>query len=305
MNLLSLLESFATAVDEGSLSGAARKRGTSQPAVSKQLQSLEAHIGKDLFYRSTTGIVPTPAGRLTYSHARIMLEQSRRMREELALMDGTLAGQLTVSAPVVIGRDIASRASFKTQAEHPELKIHLGLEDRLVDVVSENIDLALRAGSLGDTEGTAKRIAYGKTILVAASQYLEKMGHPTKPEHLENLSYVEYGQDRADRSLPLVKDGETLQANITVGFTSNHPEVVMSAVQEAVGFTRMPYYLAHEKLEDGALVEVLPDYDSITKSLYAVTPTGGPFTRKQEVFIRNLLAVMEEKQGFTIRKNWL
>src|SRR3984885_13044706 len=184
MDRLAALEIFVRVVDTGSFSAVARHQRIGQPAVSKAVVQLEEWLGVSLLMRSTRNVVPTEAGRVFYERAKRTIEEAD---EAVLAAQGSargLSGSLRVSASICFGRlhVIPSLASFL--AEHPNLDLELVLDDRLVDLVNEGIDVALRTGAMPNSNMTARRIAEGRSVVVATPAYLQRHGTPTSPDEL-------------------------------------------------------------------------------------------------------------------------
>src|SRR6266446_5362539 len=162
MDRLAALEIFVRVVDSGPFSAVARHQRIGQPAVSKAVVQLEEWLGVSLLMRSTRSVVPTEAGRIFYERAKRTIEEA----------------------------DEAVLAAFL--AEHPDLDIELVLDDRNVDLVNEGIDVALRMGAMPDSNMTARRIAEGRHIVVAAPAYLQRHGTPMSPGELISHQAVIY-----------------------------------------------------------------------------------------------------------------
>src|ERR1700733_13004147 len=186
MDRLAALEIFVRVVDTGSFSAVARHQRIGQPAVSKAVVQLEEWLGVSLLMRSTRNVVPTEAGRVFYERAKRTIEEAD---EAVLAAQGSargLSGSLRVSASICFGRlhVIPSLASFL--AEHPNLDLELVLDDRLVDLVNEGIDVALRTGAMPNSNMTARRIAEGRSVVVATPAYLQRHGTPMSPGELSS-----------------------------------------------------------------------------------------------------------------------
>src|SRR6202043_2563624 len=192
MDRLAALEIFVGVVDAGSFSAVARRQRIGQPAVSKAVVQLEEWLGGSLLMRSTRSVVPTEAGRIFYERAKRTIEEAD---EAVVAARGTasgLSGKLRVSTSICFGRlDVIPNLSTFL-AEHPDLDIELVLDDRNVDLVNEGIDVALRMGTMPDSNMTTRRIAEGRRLVVATPAYLQRHGTPISPGDLINHEAVIY-----------------------------------------------------------------------------------------------------------------
>jgi DNA-binding transcriptional LysR family regulator len=184
MDRLAALEIFVQVVDAGSYSAVARRQHIGQPAVSKAVIQLEQWLGVSLLMRSTRSVVPTEAGRVFYERAKRTVEEAAEAVLAARGSATSLSGTLRVSASICFGRlHVIPRLSAFLD-EHPDLNLELVLDDRLVDLVNEGVDVALRTGTMPNSNMTARRIAEGRSVVVAAPAYLQRPGVPMSPEAL-------------------------------------------------------------------------------------------------------------------------
>ncbi len=272
MDRLRYLENLLTVLDQGSFSAAARLKGISQPAISQQMAALEQQYGLPLVQRTSTGVLPTRAGAIVARHAQILVEDHRAMQAELKDLDQNASGELRISMSQFLSQSAIGEAIQATCARHPDLRLILKAEDRLVDVVREGYDLAVRTGTLGDTTGLARRIARMRTELVAAPDYLDRVGRPLSPDDLRNLAHIQYSEHRTNGVMPLIRDGEEIEAPIVNGLVVDAPRLFISAVESGFGFARVPVILAEEMRKTCQLETVLPEYQVRPKDVFLVYP---------------------------------
>lgn len=293
MDRLGLLETFAIALDEGSLNRAAQRRKLSQPAVSLQIKQLEALFGQQLLLRSAKGVKATRAGQLVYAQGQALLSGFERMQAELSALEDSISGTFRISTSTFFGRIILGPVLLDINQAYPDLDIVMKLEDRLTDVVRENIDLAIRSGTLGDTEGAARKIAEMETVLFATPQYLDQAGRPEVPDDLKRLKFIQHHEDQTGGYFPLTKDGIEYQAPVCVGFTADDPDLIVRAVTNQSGYARAPRLFLDEALQDGRFEEVLPSYQPQCKDIFAVYPSRHSYDKRHEVVIASLLDRLE------------
>ena len=299
MDRLTLLETFAIALDEGSLNKAARRRGITQSAVSQQIKQLEGLIGQQLLHRSAKGIHATRAGDLIYSHAQSLLTGYNRMTAELDALEGSVSGTFRISVNSFLGRSVIGPMLVGMDQEHPDLNIVMRLEDRLVDVVREGYDLAIRTGQLGDTDGFGRKISALETVMFATPEYLDREGRPQSPEQLQRLKFIQHHEDQTKGFFPLSRSGQEHLAPVQVGFTADDPDLIMRAVSSGSGFTRAPRFMIEEHLASGAYEQVLPDYEAPLKDVFAVYPSRHTPDRRRDLIIKNTTLRLEALQRST------
>lgn len=296
MDRLSLLETLVAALDEGSLNRAAQQRRMTQSAVSQQIAQLEAAMGQQLLLRTSKGVKATRAGDLIASHARSLLSGYDHMLADLSALDQSVSGTFRISVSTFLGRTVVGPALIALDQCYPDLSFVMRTEDRFVDVLRENYDLAIRSGKLGDTDGYARKIAELDAVLVATPGYLDQVTRPKHPQDMHRLKLILRNEEHALPVMSLFKDGAEHQAPIRVGFTADDPELILQAVMNGSGYTRVPRILVASQLASGALEVVLPDYPPAPKDIYAVFPSRhADGTRLQTV----LDAILSHLAGLT------
>lgn len=290
MDRLGLLKTFATAVDEGSLNRAAQRCNITQSAVSQQIKQLELLLGQQLLHRSSKGVQATRAGSMVYPHARKLLDGFDQLESELARLNETISGTLRLSVSNALGRSVLGPLLIELSTTYPDLNIVMRLEDRLVDVVRENYDLAIRTGRLGDTDGIGRKILNLKTVLFATPSYLDKVGRPEALDELQNLQLIQHHEDQTRGSIPLSKKGKAYQAPVQVGFTVDDPDLIQMAVENGSGYARIPSFMIKDQLASGKYEVVMPDYQTNDKPVYAVYPSHFTACRRQDVILKELVS---------------
>src|ERR1700733_8134158 len=182
MDRLAALDIYVRVVDAGSFSEVARRHQIGQPAVSKAVAQLEQWLGVGLLLRSTRSVVPTEAGRVFYERAKRAIEEADEAVMAARGSANSLSGKLRVSTSVCFGRLHVIPHLSVFLAEHPGLDLELVLDDRFVDLVNEGVDVALRTGAMPNSNMTARRIAEGRSLVVATPAYLQRHGTPKSPD---------------------------------------------------------------------------------------------------------------------------
>lgn len=298
MDRMGLMETFVSALAEGSLSGAGQQRGISQSAASQQIRQLETHIGQQLLHRSPQGVSATRAGVLVQEHAQKLLERYELMLAELEALDGDVAGTIRINTGNFLGRVVFGPVLIELGKAHPDLDIVLRMEDRLVDVVREGFDLAIRAGRLGETSGFGRKIASLETVFFATPSYLDKHGRPETPDDMKRLKFIQHHEDKTAGFFNVKRDGQSYQAPIRVGFTADDPEIILKAVGTGMGYTRAARMLIQKELDEGIYEVVLPEYQAPSKDVFAISPTktipGSKIDLVINAFVDKLAALRRE-----------
>lgn len=298
MENLAALRSLVAAVEDGSLSAAARRLGITQPAVSQQIAALEASYGVELVIRSRNGITPTEAGTLAVSHAGEILSRLARMGDALAALHASGEGRLAVGCALLMAQTMLVPVLADLRRDHPDLKITLKASDLVQNLAESGADIAIRAGDIGSDPGTVRKLAEIEQVLVASPTYLERVGRPVDSTDLARLDYIQYKDDPEERSI-LMADGQ--RAAVTVAFAAQMPNLMVHAVQSHLGFAKAPKFFVHDKLASGELVEVLRQHAPASKPMYLVRAPGTESaSRRVAIFTDRFVAQLTQTPGFRV-----
>ena len=283
------IQAFVAVADAGGLSPAAGRLGVSKSIVSRRLARLEKSLGATLLTRNTRGAALTEAGATFREHAARIAAEADAARDALS-PTGSVRGRLRVALPLSFGATHFAPVLAQLAARYPELEIQASFSDRLVDLVSEGFDAAIRLGMLDDSNLVARRIAPFGGKLVASPGYLAKHGAPHDVDELLEHATI----NRINDEWPLMHDGERITVHPrNTRFTADNGAALVPAVLAGLGIALMPNFLVNEHLQSGALVEVMPDYPMPEAGVYVVRPPGGSAPCK----VRVLIDIMVEKFG--------
>lgn len=260
---------FVRTVEAGTITAAAQALGIARPTLSRQLAALEEQLGLALLARTTRSVTPTPAGRRLYAEAAAHVDAiagiARRLRDERQ----TVSGRLRVSAPPVLGPAMA-RLLVELQAEHPALDVELSTDVRHVDLRAEGIDVAVRAGRVGDPELVQRRLGRSRVGAFASPGYLAGAGAPADLDALTEHTLLR-GVDRAGRPQawwPLYDGGRIA---VDGRFCSDDQRALLDAALAGGGVALLSAVTADGPTLRGDLVPVLPVILGAPLDLYAVT----------------------------------
>ena len=288
MDHLTNFETFLGVLEHGSFAAWGRRKGISQPAVSQQIAALEAHYGKTLVNRGPGGATATRAGQILAHHAHSVLEQHRMLSTELAALEQETAGEFRISMSQFLAQ---SRVGHDVQAlcnDNLDLRLILRAEDRMVDVVREGYDLALRTGGVGTGDGVVRKLGEIESHLVGAPGLLDRLGRPDTPEGLSALPYIRYNEERSQNEIPLTRDGTPFRVKMREGMIVDTPLLFQSAALRGFGVARMPAIACGADVASGALERVLPDYQLTPKSVYIVYPHREAFTQTAKLVVNTI-----------------
>lgn len=285
MEKIQILESLVAVVQTGSFSAAARRMNIGQPAISKGIASLEEQLGTRLFIRSTRGITPSDAGMKFYQQAVDILAKMDELMSATKAEQGTLTGNIKVSAPVTLTRHYILPQLKNFLEEHPLLNIDFILDDRNTDLIGEGVDVSLRIGQLPDSGYTATRINIGKRYVMATPEYLDRFGTPKEPSDLLFHKGIVYNVGNGGTQWTLY-NGENSQEIVIHGqVKSNSAEAVRDCVMEGMGYTINSEWMFCAELASGKIVRLLPEWSLDPLTLWAVYPTGKLVSGRIKAFV--------------------
>ncbi len=287
LSSLPALVLFARIVQYGSLSGAAKYSGLSRSAVSKQLTALEKTLGIRLIQRSTRSLKLTEAGKLILSEATRMLEAFENIETLAEELQGEVRGHLTVSCSIGIGRIHLVPLLKQFQERYPKVHVQLLLEDRLADLIDEQVDVSIRSGDLPDSSLIGVRLGEMTWTVCASPDYLSKNGTPKVPTDLlqHNCLYYSNSQRTFNNWLFLGPDGEE-SVSINGSFSINDSTALVQAAEEGQGILWIDKNSLGNALEKRRLVQILGGYSlGSGYPIYALYPARRHLSLKTQMFI--------------------
>lgn len=271
MDRLRLMETFVRVVETGNFSAVARQAHTTQSAISKQVQALEADVGVLLLVRSTRSHSLTEAGRLYYERCRQVLDTLEEARIEVHRAEHEVSGLLRVAAPVAFGRIHIVPRLAAYYARYPKMRIDLQLDDRFVDLVAAGIDVTFRVGELKDSRLIARRIGSVARAVVVSADYLARHGTPESPEELVNHNCLLYtGINNFNEWTFVDSRSKPRTVRVPSNFQSNSSEALRQAVMEGLGVCYSPTWIYGRDIREGSLKTILNDFKPSTLPLNVV-----------------------------------
>lgn len=276
---------FVAVAENGSFAAAARKLGITKSAVSKRVGGLEAHLGAQLFHRSTRSISLTEAGEIYLAHAIQALGSAQEAEDAVAALQGDPIGHLKVSAPMSFGQLHVTPAIPEFLRLHLGITLELSMDDRFVDLVDSGMDLALRAGSLPDSALIARKLAPIHSVIVAAPAYLDRAGAPLHPQDLMDHDCLHYAYSRDPLEWKFIGDDGEIAVRTKGRFRVNNSEALCTTLVAGLGIGRLPTFIAGAHLAAGRLQRVLPNFLMPEQALYAVFPERQHVPAKVRAFV--------------------
>ncbi|HLG83284.1 MAG TPA: LysR family transcriptional regulator [Bradyrhizobium sp.] len=283
MDQFAALATFVRVVDAGSLSGAARATASSLTSVSRQLSALERHFATRLVKRTTRRLALTEDGRILYGRAKAILAELGEIERALSAGHAEPTGRLRLSAPSLIGRLLVAPILPQFLQRHPALSIDLMLADRPVDMIEEDIHLALRIGQLPDSHLVARKLADIQMIVCAAPAYLERRGRPRTPEQLDEHDCLLFSDTPGAGSWRFrTENGAECKIPISAKLWINGLDALVAAARDGAGIVRVPSWQVRADLAAGRLTRILTSHEPAPAPLHLLfeaTRLAAPKTR--------------------------
>lgn len=264
------MRAFLEVARRQSFSAAARALGLTSSSVSKQVARLEERLGAQLLRRTTRRVSLTEAGNLYAERAGRILSDIEEAQRAVADLDATPRGTLRISAPTVLGSIRVAPAVLACRARYPELRVDLDLTDRIVDLVAERIDVAVRlAAEISPASLVARRLADDLRVLCASPRYLRRHGTPRCLEDLADHDCLTLNLEPVARWTLVGPEGERV-VPVSGTFRSSDTITLRDAALAGLGLANLPDYVVQDQLESGALRRVLPEYGASKRASFAV-----------------------------------
>lgn len=284
-NKLNAISTFLRVAEVGSFSAAARQTGIKQSAVSQQIAALEESLGVVLLHRTTRTMKLTEQGERYRRDMQLVLDAMGEAERRLHPVDHSVQGRVHVQLPSGLGQIILPHL-LALQRLHPELQLMISLDDRLADLVTEGVDVAIRLSSEPPQAHAARVLARIEAALFAAPGF--QAVHAVS--ELATLPHVRFSGIPLDAPLRLISDEETVEINVNTVFRANTSDALLQALESGIGIGGLQRPLVVRALQAGTLVPVLPDWRLPDRFLYAVYPDA----RFIPLRVRKVISVIEQ-----------
>ena len=285
MDRFQSLSAFVAVAESGSFSGAARRLGQSLATISRRVAELESHLQVQLLARTTRKVSLTQAGQQFLSSAQQILGALDTAEKRAAGTATAPRGKLVVAAPIVFGRLHVLPVVSDFLAIHEEVKIDLRLQDRVVDLIEEQVDIAVRIGDLPDSSLVARKVgSIGQTVC-ASPAYLRDNGMPEQPGDLEQHRCISFSRTTSPVHWRFVENGKTVDQPIHARLSVNTAEAALDAAIAGGGITRLFSYQAAAAISDGRLQPLLQKFAPPTVAASLVHVSGAMMPAKLRTFI--------------------
>jgi DNA-binding transcriptional LysR family regulator len=295
---IAILQTFVRIVESGSLSAAAAQLDTTQPTISRRLQSLEQMLGVKLIQRTTHTMKLTDDGERCYQHARRLIENWQILEDEVSGARDEPAGVLRVRAPHAFGQDQLIGPLGDYLRRYPQINIEWVLNDRSPDFIPEGIDCAIHVGAITDPSVVAVLLAEVPRIVVAAPSLLADSGPVKEVQDLKQLPWVALSSFyRNEVTLSAVSNGEPFRFDITPRLSTDSLYAVRKAALNGLGVGMVSSWVVKEDLEEGTLQHVLPNWQAAPLPIYLLYPYARYYPARLRKFIELMKDVMPSLTG--------
>jgi len=277
---------FTRVVQAGSFTAAARLLKMPKSSVSRKVSDLEERIGARLLHRTTRKLGLTDAGRIYFERAAPIVSDIEQVDQAVAELQATPRGLLRVTAPLSFGLLGPIVASFLEQ--NSEVRIDLVCTDRVVNLVEEGFDVAIRAGHLADSTLVARRLGVLKSVLVAAPAYLKRHPRLKSPTDLEKHPCITFGSIPTPTTWTLYFGEKKVEVRISAHLSTNDMELMRDASRAGIGIALLGEHFCAADLRKGRLKRVLADWCSPETPVHAVYPTTRHLSPKVAAFVELL-----------------
>lgn len=284
MDRLTCMQVFVKVVEQGSFTAAAAQCGISSTMVGKHVAALEERLGARLLNRTTRRQSLTEVGGIYYQRCKAALAEVEAADASASELQTVARGLLRVTAPVTFGANLLVGVIGDYLREHPDVHIELHLNDRVVDLVDEAFDVAIRIGELPDSSLVARKLAPYRMIACASPAYLAAHGVPRTPAQLAGHNCIGFMYSAAHKHWQFSERDQTSKVQISGNFRVNNGQAVRTAALHGMGIVVQPEALLAGDLDAGALVRILPNHQLPAQSMHVVYPSRR-LTLKMQSFV--------------------
>ncbi|MGR2857440.1 LysR family transcriptional regulator [Erwinia rhapontici] len=279
---------FVAVLELGSFAAAAARLGTSSGQASKLVSKLEKELGVQLLKRSTRALSPTEVGQAYFSQVKHLLDEWDALDASVRHAAGKPSGRIKLSAPITFGASQLAPALIAFAREFPEIELDVSFSDRIVNIVDEGFDVAIRIGKLSDSSLIARRLSDMRVVIAASDDYLRRHGMPTHTQQLADHNCIIDTNFRDPYNWPFGNEGETVPISGRLRFSN--AEACLTAALSGLGIARLPTFIAGAALRTGTIRPLLIESEIPPLGLYAVYPPARHLAHKVRALIDFLVS---------------
>ena len=289
MDQLQSMRVFVRVVEAGNFTRAADSLGLPKATVTKQIQALESRLRTRLLNRTTRRVTVTPDGAAYYERTARLLGDFDDIEASMVNAQAAPRGRLRIDVTSSIARLVVIPSLSSFLARYPDIEVDLGVSDRIVDLLGDNVDVVLRAGQISDQSLVARRIGLLRFVTVASPAYLERHGTPKHPTDIEKHRHtvVSYFMPGVRRHYPHVyhRGDERIEINAHSRIAINEGNAHVGAILAGYGLSQTLTFIADSHLQRGELVQILPEWTRPPIPIYVVYPPNRHLSAKVRMFV--------------------
>ena len=295
MNILLYLETFSAVVENGSFTAAADALGISKPVVSKQVSQLERHLGVQLLHRTTRRLHLTHAGEVFASYSHRIMSDVREAEQSVLPLQSEPQGRLRILVPESLAMSLLPEVLPSFQQQFPRIELDIHVSGRLVNLVEEGIDVALRVGKQEDSSLITRLLMPCGLHACASPEYLKKHGELEHPSELETHNCLIYSQrPNPDNWLFRDEQGKDIRIKVNGNLRSSMGKILMNAAENGNGIFIGPTFMIATAIKEGRLETILDQYTPMTTGLYVVYPKSKLVSAKVRAFVDFIFAAWSD-----------
>ncbi|KAA8998953.1 LysR family transcriptional regulator [Affinibrenneria salicis] len=274
-------------LESGSFAAAALRLGTSSGQASKLVSRLESLLGVQLIKRTTRALSPTEVGQAYYERVKILLDEFDMLDASVRNVAGTPAGRLRVTSPISFGSVQLTPVLIDFARSYPAIQLDVSFSDRVVSLVDEGFDVAIRIGKLSDSRLIARKLCDVRIVLAAAPDYLARRGEPATPHQLaEHDCIIDTNfHDPVNWQFRQRQGGTPFQVAVAGRVNFSNAEACMMAAAAGLGIARVPSFIAGRYFRAGGVRPVLPGWEGEAMGLYALYPPARHLAHKVRALV--------------------
>src|SRR3954471_6895888 len=285
MDRIDAMAAFVAVADLEGFAPAARKLGLSPSNVTRLIAALEDRLGARLLQRTTRSVTLTDVGARYLERARRILGDIEEAEISAQAERTQPRGRLVVSAPIGFGRLHVSPVMSAYLQRYPDVGGELRLSDRIINLVEDGVDLAIRIGHLADSSLVARHVGEMRRIVVSSDDYLKRYGEPNTPAAVASHETIQFGATTVEPEWRFVEDGREVRVACAPRFATNSADAAIQYAEQGGGLTRVLAYQAAESIKTGRLRPVLVDFEPPPLPIHIVYPTSRLLSAKVRTFI--------------------
>lgn len=270
MDQFKQISTFAEVATRGSLSAAARAEGVAPAMIGRRLDALEERLNVKLLQRTTRKIALTIEGAAFLEDCQRILAELEEAETSVSERSAKASGQLTISAPAGFGRQHVAPLIPPFLEEHKEVRLTLNLSDRVVDLIGEGVDVAIRIATLTDSNLIGVKLADNKRVVVASPDYIKKHGRPASLHELNQHNCLTFSSDGSQRGWTFRENGKNILLKVEGNMVCNDGAVLHDWALSGKGLAWRSMWEVGSEIEQGKLVTVLDEFTAPGNDIYAI-----------------------------------